>query len=237
MEDMKSLTVKEWADEDRPREKMLNVGKKYLSNAELIAILIRTGLPGKNAVEVAKEILAANGNSLTALSRLDFNQLNSIRGMALAKSATLMAALELGWRMQSEINDDKILIITDSRSCFNLMARRIADLDHEEFWVIHLSNSNKVLAQQRISIGGQTDTSIDIRIIFRGALENKAVKIMLVHNHPSGLLVPSKDDLSITNRIMEAANILEIKLLDHLIIGIDTQGTTSYYSFHDNNIL
>jgi len=237
MEDMKSLTVKEWADEDRPREKMLTEGKKHLSNAELIAILIRTGLPGKNAVEVAKEILAANGNSLTALSRLDFKQLQSIRGMALAKSATLMAALELGWRMQSEINEGNILVINDSKSCFNLMARRIADLDHEEFWVIHLSNSNKVLAQQRVSMGGQTDTSVDVRIILRGALENKAVKIMLVHNHPSGYLRPSHDDFTLTRHIKEAANLLEIKVIDHLIIGIETSGNASYFSFHDNGVL
>ena len=237
MPDKNYLTVKEWADEDRPREKMLAQGKKQLSNAELIAILIRTGLPGKSAVDVAKEILAANGNSLTALSRLDFTQLNSIKGMALAKSATLMAALELGWRMQSEINSDTVTIINDSLDCFNILTRRIADLDHEEFWAIYLNQANKMLATQRISMGGQTDTAVDLRILLRYALECKAVRMMVAHNHPSGRLMPSREDRELTKRIYDGGSILGIKLLDHLIIGIDHTGKATYYSFHDEGLL
>lgn len=237
MSDKNTLTVKEWADEDRPREKMLSIGKKQLSNAELIAILIRTGIPGKNAVDVAKEILAANGNSLTAISKLDFAQLNAVKGMALAKSATLMAALELGWRMQSEINSDTDKIIKSSNDCFNLMARQLADLDHEEFWALYLNHRNKLLGTQRISMGGQVDTPVDLRIIFRGALENKAVGLMVAHNHPSGHLMPSREDNNLTRRIYEAGKVLDIKLLDHLIIGIESIGRASYYSFHDNGLV
>lgn len=234
MNDKIFLTVKEWADEDRPREKMLSLGKKQLSNAELIAILIRTGLPGKSAVDVAKEILASCGNSLTALSQLDFPQLNATKGMALAKSTTLMAALELGWRMQGEIDSEKVIIVRDSTDCFNIMVRQLADLDHEEFWAIYLNNHNKLLGTQRIAMGGQTDTPVDQRILFRGALECKAVKMMVAHNHPSGHLKPSSDDRKLTQRIMEAGNILGISLLDHIIIGIEPTGRTTYYSFHDN---
>ena len=231
------LTVKEWADEDRPREKMLSLGKKQLSNAELIAILIRTGLPGKSAVDVAKEILSANGNSLTALARLDFAQLNAVKGMALAKSATLMAALELGWRMQSEINSERIVIVKDSNDCFNIMARQLADLDHEEFWGIYLNHANKLLGTQRISMGGITDTPVDLRILFRSALENKAVHMMVAHNHPSGHLQPSREDRTLTHRIIDGCNLLGIKLIDHLVIGIAPTGKATYYSFHDNGLV
>lgn len=237
MTDKTTLTVKEWDVEDRPREKMLTLGKKQLSNAELIAILIRTGLPGKSAVEVAKEILSSSGNSLTAISRLDFAQLNAIKGMALAKSTTLMAALELGWRMQSEINNDADTVIKDSNDCFKIMVRKLIDLDHEEFWAIYLNNHNKLLSTQRIAMGGQTETPVDLRILFRLALECKAVKLMVAHNHPSGHLNPSREDRALTRRIQEAGELLKITLIDHLVLGIDTNNRATYYSFHDNGLL
>lgn len=232
-----TLTVKEWADEDRPREKMFNHGKKQLTNAELIAILIRTGIPGKSAVDVAKEILTANGNSLTALSRLDFAQLNAFKGMALAKSATLMAALELGWRMQGEINSTKNTVIESSADCFNILVRQLADLDHEEFWAVYLNLKNRMLAIQRIAMGGQVDTPVDLRILFRYALECKAIKIMVAHNHPSGHITPSREDQKLTKCIKDAGNILGISLIDHLIIGIEPSGHVTYYSFHDQGLL
>ena len=166
-----SLTLKEWADEDKPREKMLSKGKKELTNAELIAILLRSGLQGKSAVGMAKEVLTLSGNSLTTLSQMEPRQLSSIKGLGAAKATTLMAALELGWRMQGEILKNKELIINSSTDLFNYMTPLLADLDHEEFWAIYLSHRNKVLGRQRISMGGQTNVSVDMRIIFNGAIE------------------------------------------------------------------
>lgn len=234
MEGKINLTVKEWADEDRPREKMLRQGKKQLSNAELIAILLRSGMVGKSVVDVAKEVLAVSGNSLTALSRLEYNRLANIKGVGTAKATTLMAALELGWRMQSEINGGKIQIINDSESLYNYMLPLLADIDHEEFWAVFLDIKNRILSCQRISIGGQTDTTVDIRILFRAALECKAVKLAVIHNHPSGNIRPSTADNTLTKKIAEAGDIMQIRLTEHLIIGGATDGKPDYYSFHDN---
>ncbi len=237
MDDKKYLSVKEWDDEDKPREKLIAQGKKHLSNAELIAILLHTGVKGHSSVDLAKDILATTGGSLTSLSQADFAHFKSIHGMALAKSATLMAALELGWRMQSEIKNSKELIVNDSTSLFQTMCPLVADLDHEEFWAVYLSTRRKILGRQRISVGGQTETTVDLRIIFRGALEAKAVSFMVVHNHPSGSLNPSRNDRELTRQLAEAGKIMEIKLLDHIIIAIDTAGKAAYYSFHDNGAI
>ena len=237
MNEKKYISVKEWAEEDQPREKLITHGKKQLSNAELVAILLRTGVKGQSVVDLAKEVLAAAGNNLTALSRTDFKQLNAIKGMATAKSATLMAALELGWRMQGEVDRDKELIINTSEDLFRYMSPMVVDLDREEFWAIYLSNRNKVIARQRIAIGGLTETSADLRIIFRGAIECKAVKMMVVHNHPSGSLRPSSEDRNLTRRLVEAGNLLQIKVLEHLIIAIAASGKADYYSFNDNGLI
>ena len=237
MNDFFSLTLKEWADEDKPREKMLSKGKKELTNAELIAILLHSGLPGKSVVEVAKEVLTRAGNSLTTLSQMDFKQLNTIKGLGQAKVTTLMAALELGWRMQSEISNSKELIINSSTDLFNYMKHPLADLDHEEFWGIYLSNRNKVLGRQRISMGGQTNVSVDTRILFRGAIERKAVSVMVAHNHPSGSLKASMEDKNLTRTLIDAGKILDIKLMEHIIIGISPSGQADYYSFHDNGLV
>lgn len=237
MNEKKSLTLKDWADEDKPREKMLAKGKKELTNAELIAILLRSGLRGKSVVEVSKEVLSFSGNKLTAMSQMEFKQLSAIKGVGPAKATTLMAALELGWRMHGEIGNDKEVIINDSRDLFSYMAPLIADLDHEEFWAVYLSNRGKVLGRQRISMGGITGTPVDLRVLFRGAVENKAVALMVAHNHPSGSLSASLDDKKLTNRILEAGKLLDIKLREHLIIAIGPHGKTDYFSFHDNGYL
>lgn len=237
MDAKKNLTVKEWATEDKPREKMLTQGKKQLSNVELIAILLRSGLPGKSVVEVAREVLDKAGNSLTTLSRMDFGQLDSIRGMAEAKSTTLIAALELGWRMQGEISTEQQQFANNSSDLFSLLMPSLVDLDHEEFWVVFLNVRNKVLGRQRIAMGGQTDTPVDIRILFRSALDNKAVSIAVAHNHPSGTLRPSSTDKKLTERILEAGKLLDIKLMDHLVIGLGSNGKADYYSFRDNGLV
>lgn len=237
MNDNFSLTVKEWADEDKPREKMLNRGKKELSNAELIAILLRSGLQGKSAVAVAKEVLARADNSLTTLSQMEFSQLRNIKGLGIAKGTTLMAALELGRRLLGEVNEGKEVVLDESRHIFRYMSPMLADLDHEEFWAVYLSNRNKVLYRQRIASGGQTTTTVDLRILFRIALEQKAVSLIVAHNHPSGLLKPSRDDRELTRRIQEAGKLLQIKLLDHLVIGISPSGQADYCSFHDEGLI
>ena len=237
MDEKKSLTVKDWANEDKPREKMLNQGARQLTNAELIAILLRSGLVGKSVLDVAKEILQSADNSLSTLSRMDYKQLRSIKGLGDAKATTLMAALELGWRLQSEINTDRQLHLPDSTAMFNYMLPTFASLDHEEFWAIYLNLKHKVIERQRISIGGQTDTSVDLRILFRGALECKATLLAVAHNHPAGTLSPSSLDKKLTHQINEAGKLLGVKLVDHIIIGIGPHGRPDYYSFNDNGLV
>lgn len=168
---------------------------------------------------------------------MDFKQLSAIKGVGEAKATTLMAALELGWRMQSEISNSKELIISNSKDLFTYITPLLVDLDHEEFWAIYLSNRNKVLGRQRISMGGQTNVSVDMRIIFRGAIEYKAVSLMVAHNHPSGSLIASREDKNLTHSIMEAGKILDIKLLEHIVIGINPLGKADYFSFHDNGLI
>ena len=237
MENKNSLTVKEWANEDKPREKMLLRGKKELSNAELIAILLRSGVQGKTAVDVAMEVLGIADNKLTTLSQLDHRRLARIKGLGTAKTTTLMAALELGWRMQGEINTDKELIINDSTSLFNYMSPLLVNLDHEEFWAVFLSVRNKVIERQRIALGGQTSLQVDPRIIFRAALECKAVSIAVLHNHPSGGLQPSSADRKLTQQLAEAGKLLQINVSEHLIVALGPNGKADYYSFHDNGLL
>ena len=233
----KTLTVKEWADEDKPREKMLSHGKKQLSNVELVAILLRNGLQGKSVLELAREVLDSAGNSLTTLSKMDYKQLSCRKGMAKAKVTTLMAALELGWRMQSEIDNEKLTVIDSSDKLFKYFLSTTIDLDHEEFWAVYLNNHNKVLGRQRISMGGLTETTVDVRILLRGALEYKATALAVMHNHPTGVTKPSTQDRALTRKLMEACKIMDLQLKDHIIVGLAPDGHADYYSFHDNGLV
>lgn len=237
MEGKNYLTVNEMDDSDKPREKMIAQGKKALSNTELIAILLRSGVRGTNVIQLAQSILASCGNSLTDLARMEYADLSRIKGMASAKTTSLLAALELGWRMQNEMNNSREHVLNDSRDTFNYIADKLVDLGHEEFWAIYLSNRNKVVGQQRISMGGQTDTTVDIRILFRAAIECKAVRLTVVHNHPSGRLTPSREDRELTYQIQAAGELLQIKLIDHLIVGIAPNGKATYHSFRDSKEL
>ncbi len=233
-----NLTVKEWATEDRPREKLILKGKKELSNAELVALLIGSGTEGQSAVDLAKEILQKSDNSLSELSRKSIKELtHNFKGIGKAKAIGITAALELGYRMLGEQNSQNECYIHDSQDCFNYISPSLIDLPIEEFWAIYLNNKNKILFKQRISSGGITDTAVDLRKLFSIALEKNAVSIAVAHNHPSGDLTPSRKDKELTKRISDAGAILRISLLDHLIVGIERSRRPSFYSFHDNGLI
>jgi len=225
------LTIKSWALDDRPREKLLAKGKRTLSDAELIAILIGSGNRDESAVGLSKRILQSVEGNINELAKLSTEKLISFKGIGEAKAITIITALELGKRRQLETALEKTKI-GSSVEVFNLMQPIIGDLDHEEFWVLFLNNSNKVIAKSQISKGGLTATFVDVRLLFKRALELASIGIIVCHNHPSGKLKPSQADNEITKKIKEAGLTLDIKLLDHLII---TQ--KAYFSFADDGIL
>lgn len=232
------IPITQWAPEDRPREKMLAGGKKSLTDSELIAILLRTGVRGMSAIDLAKLILQRNGNSFTNLARLEINDLvANFKGMGTAKAVTILAALELGNRMLKEERENKDEIIRSSQDLFHFVAPRIIDLPHEEFWAVYLAQSNKVVWVQRIGMGGITQTTVDLRIIFKVALEHNAVAVAVAHNHPSGNLTPSQPDKDLTRRIADAGNIMQVRLIEHMIVGILPNGKRDYFSFSENALL
>jgi DNA repair protein RadC len=226
-----SLPISKWSLDDRPREKLLLKGNQSLSDAELIAILIGSGSKDESAVDLAKRILNANANNLNKLARLTISDLQKFKGIGEAKAISIIAALELGRRRRLE-TALKIPKITSSQAVFELMQPIIGDLSHEEFWIIFLNNSNKVIAKQQLSKGGLTGTLVDTRIIFKKAVEVLATGIIVCHNHPSGKLNPSSSDKNITKKIKEAGRVMDINLVDHLIIT-----EKAYFSFADEDIL
>lgn len=237
MTENKKLTLKEWADEDKPREKLLQRGRKELTNTELLAILLRSGVPGQSVVELAKQILDDCENDLHRLSKISVEELNRYKGMGDAKSITLVAALELGRRLLDERNSRQIERITSSEEFFQYIAPKIADLQQEEFWVLFLDARSKIIDRKCIAKGGITQTVVDIRVIFKLALEKNAVKIMITHNHPSGDLNPSQLDKDLTQQIANAGRLLHITLVDHLIVGIRNDNTTDYFSFSESGLI
>ncbi len=226
-----TLSIKNWADDDRPREKLLLKGRLALSDAELIAILIRSGSKNESAVELSKQILALANNSLNDLGRLSVKQLTQFKGIGEAKAVTIAAALEIGRRRRDE-ESKRITKIVSSLDAFELLQPLIGDLEHEEFWILYLNNSNKVMYKGQLSKGGITGTLVDVRLVMKQALELGAVALILAHNHPSNSLKPSKSDKELTVKLKKASGILDIKVLDHLII---TQKT--YFSFADEGML
>ena len=238
MEKYNRLTVKDWNIEDRPREKLLAKGKKELSNAELIGIMIGSGVAEKNAVELAREILREAGDSLSLLSRMEVSELTKRhKGIGTAKAVSIIAALELGYRMLCETTENNEVYISDSKSLFNYISPSIIDLPHEEFWAIFLNIRNKVIFKQRISSGGITSTAVDIRLIFRTALEKNAVSIIVSHNHPAGSIIPSTIDKQLTQKMIDAGKTLNIPLVDHVIVGIDDNRRPNYFSFRDAGLV
>lgn len=232
MEGKSTFSIKSWAEEDRPREKLLLKGRAALSDAELIAILIGSGNREETAVELAKRILSDSSNKLNELSKKSVNQLiNSYKGIGEAKAIAIVAALELGRRRRSEIALE-LKKVTSSKTVFEVMQPLIGDLSHEEFWIVFLNNSNKIIRKIQMSKGSITGTLVDLRLVFKEALELNATSLILVHNHPSGTLQPSQPDIQLTKRFKTAGESLDIKVLDHLII---TQN--AYFSFADEGYL
>ncbi|PQJ30836.1 hypothetical protein BST92_02320 [Nonlabens arenilitoris] len=226
-----SFSIKNWSENDRPREKLLVNGSSALSDAELIAILIGSGSREMSAVELSRLILNHAGNSLDKLGKLSVKELMKFKGIGEAKAITIAAAMELGKRRASEIPISKP-VITCSDDAFNVLQPIIGDLPHEEFWILYLNNSHKVLAKHQISKGGFTGTMVDTRIVFQKAVEEAAVAMILAHNHPSGKLMPSMDDKRLTQKLIEAGKIMDVKVLDHLIITCE-----NFYSFADHNLM
>jgi len=223
--------ISDWSEDDRPREKLMLKGIDALSDAELIAILIGSGSRNESAVDLSKRILASV-DSLNSLAKLSLSQLMNFKGIGEAKAIAIIAASELGRRRRSEDAAEFVKKITSSKSVFEIMQPIIGELPHEEFWVLFLNNSNKVISKVQLSKGGMTGTIVDTRMIFGFAFETKATGLILCHNHPSGNLQPSNADIEITKKIKIAGELLDVKVLDHLIIT-----ETNYYSFVDEGIL
>ncbi|WP_299160782.1 DNA repair protein RadC [uncultured Tenacibaculum sp.] len=228
---MKNISIKSWALDDRPRKKLMLNGKSTLSNAELIAILIGAGNRQETAVELSKRILLSVDNDLNSLSKLSIEALMKFKGIGEAKAISIVSALEFGKRKQFT-EKKEILKIHSSKDVFNIVQPLIGDIQHEEFWALYLNNSNKVLEKFQLSKGGFTATLVDIRLLYKRALELSAVGVIVCHNHPSGKLKPSSSDIELTEKIKKAGVTLNIKLLDHLIVT-----EKAYFSFADEIIL
>ncbi len=225
-----SFGIKSWAEEDRPREKLLDKGRHMLTEAELIAILIGSGSRDETAVELSKRVLASVGNNLNELGKLSVQELNKFKGIGDAKAISIIAALELG-RRRKEAERVKHEKIITSKNVYEIMKPPMMDLPHEEFWLLMLNRANSVIKKELISRGGVSGTVVDTKIIFKTAVLNYANSIIICHNHPSGNLKPSEADFKITKNLKEAARIMEIPLLDHLIIT-----ENGFYSFVDEGV-
>ncbi|MBV6645449.1 MAG: DNA repair protein RadC [Cyclobacteriaceae bacterium] len=226
-----TLTIKEWAEEDRPREKLIIKGKSSLSEAELLGILIGSGTKTLSAVDVGKLILQASKNDLNALARLSVNDLKKFKGIGEAKAVNIVSALELGRRRKDQERVEKIKINCASDT-HELMTAELLDQPHEEFWVILLRRNNELIKKMQVSKGGVSGTVADPKIIFKSALESLASGVILVHNHPSGNLKPSTSDIRLTQKIKQAGQVLDIKVIDHVIFAND-----GFYSFADQGML
>jgi len=226
-----NFSIKDWSEEDRPREKLLAKGKVSLTDSELLGILIGSGNRNESAVALCKRILASVDNNLNALGKLSVSQLQEFKGIGEAKAISIVAGLELGRRRREggALILDKI---NSSKSVFEIMQPILGDLQHEEFWVLFLNNSNTVLSKQQLSKGGITGTLVDVRLLMKKALEIGATALIVCHNHPSGTLKVSEADKQITQKIKVAGVSLDIKLLDHLIIT-----ERAYVSFADDELL
>lgn len=228
---MEKLTINQWAEEDRPREKMMLKGAEALSDAELLAILIGSGSPEESAVSLMQRVLAACGNDLNRLGKWEVGDFSRFKGMGPAKSVTVMAALELGKRRKLQERKERV-VITSSQDVYEMFHPMLCDLPAEEFWVLLLNQASKVIEPVRISRGGIDQTVADVRTILREALLKRATQLILVHNHPSGSPRPSREDLRLTEQVCKAADVMNIRVTDHVIV---TDGL--YHSMADEGQL
>jgi DNA repair protein RadC len=226
-----NISIKNWALEDRPREKLIHKGIRALSDTELIAILIGSGTHELSAVDLARQLLQSTGNKLNNLGKLTVKDLMKFKGIGEAKAISIVAALELGKRRKQEENNSSHSI-KSSKDVYEIFEPLVSDLSHEEFWILLLNRSNRIIGKSKISQGGVAGTVIDMKLIMKTAIENLASSIIICHNHPSGNLNPSGSDIEITNKIKIAANCLDMKLLDHIIVA-----DHAYYSFLDEGKL
>lgn len=225
------LNINQWAEEDRPREKLVRLGAEALSNAELLAILIGSGSPKESAVDLMKRIMKDCGDSLNTLGKRSIDELTEYNGMGPAKAITVLAACELGKRRQhEEVRQRKDL--GSAQAIYEYMLSRMQDLDREKAWVVLLNQNYKLIKDVCISHGGITETAVDVRIIMKEALLSGATIIALCHNHPSGHAYPSRDDDRLTERVKKAAEVMRLYLLDHVIV---TDG--AYYSYREQGKL
>jgi len=225
------MIIKEWSERERPREKLFLNGRLALTDVELLAILIGSGNQKETALCISRKILSNTDYNLSDLSRLSVHKLMKFRGIGKVKALTIIAALELGRRQRNQ-NVMEASKLNNSKSVFDLMQPLIGDLDHEEFWVLLLNNANKLKYKWQLSVGGITATLVDVRLIYKKALEMGATSIILCHNHPSGNLKPSQSDIMLTKKIIKGANLLDVKILDHVIVT-----EKSCYSFADEGCL
>lgn len=231
MEYADKLSIKQWAEADRPREKLIIKGKAALSDAELIAILIGSGTKTQSAVELSRSILSQHNNDLNRLARLSLKDLQKFKGIGEAKAISIISALELGRRRKSTEPESKPKI-TGSSEVYEHLRPHLQDLDHEQFWVMYLNRSNMIIQTEQISVGGVAGTVVDSKVIFKKALEHLASSIILGHNHPSGNQKPSQQDIQLTKKMKAAGQTLDINVLDHLIFT-----DNGYFSFADESMM
>ena len=228
-----NFPITHWSGDDKPREKMMHKGKSALSDAELVAILIGSGSRNESAVALSKRILASVNNNLSSLGKQSLAQSMEFKGIGEAKAISIIAALELGTRRRlAEVRDRQQ--ITSSRDAFDILQPHFSDLANEEFWIVMLNRANKVIGKECISSGGVSGTTVDVKIVFKKAIQSLASGIILCHNHPSGSLQPSQADRELTRRMAESGKLLEINVLDHLIV---TDHANNYFSFADEGLL
>ena len=226
-----NLNILNWAEDDRPREKLIKKGKAALSDAELIAILLGSGTRSLSAVDLAKQILAQTNNNLHELAKLTVSELMRFKGVGEAKAISIVSALELG-RRRSEAPLPKRVVIRSAKQAYDYMKPVLLDLPHEEFWVLALNASSQVIRREKISSGGLTRTVVDAKIIFKVALDYRAAMLMVMHNHPSGSTVPSQSDKALTENLVIIGQHLDLPLVDHIIFA-----DSGYYSFRDDGVI
>ena len=231
MDKTKNKSIKNWAEDDRPREKLLLKGASALSNAELIAILIGSGNTEESAVELSQRILKDSKDNFSDLARLDIADLIKYRGIGEAKAVTITAALEIGRRRSATLQNENPTI-TNSKDAYSILIKDLADLNYESFYIMLLNQANKVIKTERISDGGITSTLVDPKKIFKKAIDKYASGIILAHNHPSGQLKPSENDIALTKKLQNGAKLLDISIIDHIIVG-----DGKYFSFADEGSL